>query len=733
MTKYYQPSIQEMMLPVPGEEEDPFSSLDTDLSSQGSSKRHKRNDHLQRNHSTDMHHLQRKTSLMAPTSPNHLADRSHSSSSSDTSDGEKVLRVKRRRRRVGTRTSSQSKSLEATQASFNEQKEAMKRTQSDLARVESGEIQSSRSRSSSSSLSRTKSQKLSKKAERSRSSKPSRSGSALSSLSVADPSLMGKERFFISCIELARQAGYQNLWDSVYLQTFGECLSKFRCVSVGVFRQDSSSCFRTHLDAAQRKRIKLWSKISLARRDSSSLSLDDDSRADGVWKDDVILLFSFFKPTEPKPNPNSPNSPNSCANPGRSEREPEPICHFYCPLRGAWANGGGDPNVVTNNPAAETVSKVALGAAIWDMFLSERLSKLMCSAKDCLTDIMRYFSRRRVGKKGSSRAGSKVVGTGGEDSCSSGLPRAEQRSGGSPLSTTRPSSYGDLSRAVLSDEKQPQAQQIHVHPAMSGHNVQVTSAQPAQTAPVKIHHPMSNSATQDIDQLPLNFLPRLIGVDVAAWMLDPDDSRKSDGFQFNHLYDMYCSVSKPRLEGQRLLTAEATNEMKTCLQDVSNLASLWAKLELQLARANMLNTFKFQEMLLTQILAEMQVVGVPFDDQLFRKRRGEVQKELRCIEQQAYALVGHQFLLTSPTQLAKILYDELKLPKLTPVGKQKGKNTHHSTGEAMLSRLISYHALPALILKHRGLSKILTTYMDPMLQVSIPIFLYIYISGSLYH
>ena len=88
--------------------------------------------------------------------------------------------------------------------------------------------------------------------------------------------------------------------------------------------------------------------------------------------------------------------------------------------------------------------------------------------------------------------------------------------------------------------------------------------------------------------------------------------------------------------------------------------------------------------------------------------------ELDRHEQEAYILAGAEFNLGSPKQLQEILFNKLGLPSIekTPTGQP-------STGEAVLQELAQTYELPQLILEHRTLSKLKSTYTDKLpLQVN---------------
>jgi DNA polymerase-1 len=113
------------------------------------------------------------------------------------------------------------------------------------------------------------------------------------------------------------------------------------------------------------------------------------------------------------------------------------------------------------------------------------------------------------------------------------------------------------------------------------------------------------------------------------------------------------------------------------------------------------------EMPLTKVLARMEYVGVLIDEAMLHKHSQELQKRLQTLEEQAYELAGTKFNLGSPKQLQVVLYENLKIPvtSKTPTGQP-------STSEAILQDLALDYELPQIILEHRSLSKIKSTYTD---------------------
>jgi DNA polymerase-1 len=115
------------------------------------------------------------------------------------------------------------------------------------------------------------------------------------------------------------------------------------------------------------------------------------------------------------------------------------------------------------------------------------------------------------------------------------------------------------------------------------------------------------------------------------------------------------------------------------------------------------------EMPLVPVLARMERSGVRIDVAELKRQSAEHAKRLHAIEQEAHGIAGRPFNLDSPKQLQALLFDELGLPALvkTPTGQP-------STNEEALEAIADQHALPRLILEHRGLAKLKSTYTDKL-------------------
>lgn len=112
---------------------------------------------------------------------------------------------------------------------------------------------------------------------------------------------------------------------------------------------------------------------------------------------------------------------------------------------------------------------------------------------------------------------------------------------------------------------------------------------------------------------------------------------------------------------------------------------------------------------LIPVLARMERVGVRIDVATLNAQSATLAEQIQACEQEAYSLAGREFNLGSPKQLGEILFNEQKIPviKKTPKGAP-------STAEGVLEELALDYPLPKVIMTHRGLSKLKSTYTDKL-------------------
>jgi len=196
---------------------------------------------------------------------------------------------------------------------------------------------------------------------------------------------------------------------------------------------------------------------------------------------------------------------------------------------------------------------------------------------------------------------------------------------------------------------------------------------------------------------------------VAAWLADPE--RNSYSLDSLVAYTFDCTPTRyidivPKdstfaavpLEIAALYSGE---DADFCLR-------LKYYIEPMLKKTESFPLFENLEMPLLPILAEMEGEGIKIEPKALTSYGGELAVELNQIQETTWKTVGHEFNLSSTKQLQDVLFVERKL---TPGKKTK---TGYSTDAAALEELAHEDPVPALILRHRILSKLKSTYVDTL-------------------
>lgn len=136
---------------------------------------------------------------------------------------------------------------------------------------------------------------------------------------------------------------------------------------------------------------------------------------------------------------------------------------------------------------------------------------------------------------------------------------------------------------------------------------------------------------------------------------------------------------------------------------------LWEKLSKE---PTLEKLFKEMELPLLGVLSRMERRGVLIDSDALFLQSNEIANRLSELEEQAYVLAGQPFNLASTKQLQEILFDKLGLPII-----QKTPKGAPSTNEEVLEELAFSHELPKVLVEHRGLSKLKSTYTDKLPQM----------------
>ncbi len=193
----------------------------------------------------------------------------------------------------------------------------------------------------------------------------------------------------------------------------------------------------------------------------------------------------------------------------------------------------------------------------------------------------------------------------------------------------------------------------------------------------------------------LELAPPIYDLKIASWLLDP--SRRYDAF--NDLLVLHLGI--------------VTKEPKPAELAAYSFA-IHQKLTPELTARNLDSIFKDVEMPLIYVLTDMEQRGVKIDFKFFNKLNNELKSKLHIIEKDIFKQAGVDFNINSPKQLSKVLFEKLELPT------KKRTKTGFSTNSSTLQELQGSHPIVQNVLRYRELAKLISTYLEPMLEICDP-------------
>ena len=207
---------------------------------------------------------------------------------------------------------------------------------------------------------------------------------------------------------------------------------------------------------------------------------------------------------------------------------------------------------------------------------------------------------------------------------------------------------------------------------------------------------------------------------LVSYLLDAGNSRHDmNTLALRHLGKQTTQFSDVAGSGKKQLTFD-----QIAIEIATPYAAEDADITLQLHHARLpeleknkkLNTlFNEMELPLMGALVRTETNGVKIDARQLKQQSTEIAKRLIEIEKQAYAIAGEPFNIASPKQIQEILYHKqgIQVRHKTPKGQP-------STAENVLQELAQDYPLPQLILEHRGLAKLKSTYTDKLPELINP-------------
>ena len=122
------------------------------------------------------------------------------------------------------------------------------------------------------------------------------------------------------------------------------------------------------------------------------------------------------------------------------------------------------------------------------------------------------------------------------------------------------------------------------------------------------------------------------------------------------------------------------------------------------------SVFREIEMPLLPVLVDIEMAGVCLDTQALETASNNFNQRMQQLETEIFDLAGHPFVITSPKQVGEVIFGELKLSEKV----KRTKTGQFSTSEEELEKLKTKHPIVEKILQHRGLKKLLSTYVEAL-------------------
>ena len=201
---------------------------------------------------------------------------------------------------------------------------------------------------------------------------------------------------------------------------------------------------------------------------------------------------------------------------------------------------------------------------------------------------------------------------------------------------------------------------------------------------------------------------------VAHYLIQPELRHNLD--YLSEIYLGYKKVATEELIGKngknqlnmRQVDLEQIKEY--ACEDADIAFQLKSLLDDELDKATVKNLFTEVEMPLLKVLIQMEQAGLKIDPKVLDDYAVTLREQIIELENSIIEMAGEHFNISSPKQLGYILFDKLMLDSKA----KKTKTKQYSTGEEILVNLQDKHPIINMILEHRGLKKLLSTYVESL-------------------
>ena len=211
----------------------------------------------------------------------------------------------------------------------------------------------------------------------------------------------------------------------------------------------------------------------------------------------------------------------------------------------------------------------------------------------------------------------------------------------------------------------------------------------------------------------------LLDTMVMHYLLHPDKRHAMDLLSEEYLNYKPIPIKDLIGSGKKQLTMRQVpvdKQVTYACEDADITLRLYRALWPELEEAGLVDLYRTIEAPLIPVLQRLELAGVNVNTDFLLDYSSVLTEELQSIEREVYEAAGGTFNLGSPKQIGEILFDRLEIPYRG----SKTKTGQYRTDEATLTDLASEHPIVKKILRHRSLSKLLSTYVDALPQLVNP-------------
>ena len=214
---------------------------------------------------------------------------------------------------------------------------------------------------------------------------------------------------------------------------------------------------------------------------------------------------------------------------------------------------------------------------------------------------------------------------------------------------------------------------------------------------------------------------KLFDTMIAHYILQPELPHNMDDLAEHYLH--YTTVHITELIGPKgkdqknMRSLEPAAVKDYAAEDADITLRLYNVLRGEVAKGNMTSLLEDVEMPLVQVLAAMETAGVRIDTESLGETSRLYTERMNTYEKQVQEMAGEKFNISSPRQVGQILFEKLQLDPRA----KKTKTGQYSTTEEVLEKLRNRSPIVDLILKYRGMKKLISTYLDALPRLINPL------------